>query len=183
MDRKGCSLFVPALSTATNLLILSAWLYNWLQLCPPIFLAYFWLPRWCVISTSKKFVIFCFRNLWDWKIFQSCFIWILFFSFCFLPFSSHILENIRLFNVIKIAVNLFMQWKECLTNGQMLARSDYYILFHNLHWILFWPDVCKHFVHITFIPFFLQMIQQSTVVVRFSIFFQGFINIPGMSGV
>ena len=104
---------------------------------------------------------------------------------CFFDFFFHFvpifLKILRLFNVIKIAVNLFMQWKECLTNGQMLARSDHYIFFHNLHEILFWPDVCKHFVHITFIRFFLQMIQQSAVVVRFSIFFQGIINIAGIS--
>jgi hypothetical protein len=63
----------------------------------------------------------------------------------------------------------------------MLARSDHYIFFHNLHEILFWPDVCKHFVHITFMRFFLQMIQQSAVVVHFSIFFQGIINVASIS--
>ena len=76
------------------------------------------------------------------------------FLWSFFHFVPIFLKILRLFNVIKIAVNLFMQWKECLTNGQMLARSDHYIFFHNLHEILFWPDVCKHFVHITFIRFF-----------------------------
>ena len=52
----------------------------------------------------------------------------------FFHFLPIFLKILRLFNVIKIAVNLFMQWKECLTNGQMLARSDHYIFFSQFAW-------------------------------------------------
>ena len=103
------------------------------------------------------------------------------FHACFIciPFS-HILEDIQIIiQCHKNAVNLFMQWKECLTNGQMLGQTIIYFLticmkfffgqmFANISCILLLCD------------FFLQMIQQSAVVVHFSIFFQGIIIIAGI---
>ena len=102
--------------------------------------------------------------------------------FCLFYVFLHIfLKILRLFNVIKIAVNLFMQWKECLTNGQMLARSDHYIFFSQFAWNSFLARCLQTFRAYYFYTFFLQMIQQSTVVVHFSIFFQGIISIVGIS--
>ena len=75
--------------------------------------------------------LYKFCHIFFAKPFQSCFI-CLFSLFCI--FLHIFLKILRLFNVIKIAVNLFMQWKECLTNGQMLARSDHYIFFSQFAW-------------------------------------------------
>ena len=83
------------------------------------------------------------------------------FLWSFYHFVPIFLKILRLFNVIKIAVNLFMQWKECLTNGQMLARSDHYIFFFTICMKFFFGQMFANISCILLLcDFFLQMIQQ-----------------------